>query len=83
MESTKFYSFYVLRGKFCAVEEFTSRMFTKICCVFLAIVDVLGPDSVSLIGDRERRVLLSDQHTLLCFPILRCLDCSRFGMQGW
>lgn len=30
MESTKFYSFYVLRGKFCAVEEFTSRMFTKI-----------------------------------------------------
>lgn len=60
-----------------------SRIFTGICCVFLVSVGALSTDSVSLLGDRERSGLLADQHTLLRFPVLRCLDCSCFGMQGW
>lgn len=45
--------------------------------------NALGSDLVSLTGDRERCVLLFDQHTRLCFAVLRCLDRSGLGMQGW
>lgn len=57
-------------GNLYAVEELLLKVFAGICCVFHIIVGALSPYFVSLLGDRERSVLLTDWHTLLCFPVL-------------